>query len=79
MKTEIVLIIKNKSGTRTCRPTSHKNNDRPIALVNAASKLIEISIDEILETYLITHDHQFKFNARQFTEMCIFNVKNLVK
>ena len=48
MKTAIVPIIKNKKGD-----TSDKNNHRPIALVTAASKLFEICILEILETYLI--------------------------
>ena len=56
MKAAIVPIIKNKTGD-----TSDKTNYRPIALVNVASKLFEICILEILETYLITHDHQFGF------------------
>ena len=33
----------------------------------------------ILETYLITHDHQFGFKAKHSTDMCIFTVKTLVK
>ena len=74
MKTAIVPIIKNKTGD-----TSNKNNYRPIALVTAASKLFEICILEILETYLITHDHQFGFKAKHSTDMCIFTVKTLVK
>ena len=74
MKTAIVPIIKNKTGD-----TSDKNNYRPIALVTAASKLFEICILEILETYLITHDHQFGFKAKHSTDMCIFTVKTLVK
>ena len=74
MKTAIVPIIKNKTGD-----TSDKNNYRTIAFVTAASKLFEISILEILETYLITHDHQFGFKAKHSTDMCIFTVKTLVK
>ena len=74
MKTAIVPIIKNKTGD-----TSDKNNYRPIALVTVASKLFEICILEILETYLITHDHQFGFKAKHSTDMCIFTVKTLVK
>ena len=74
MKNAIVTIIKNKTGD-----TSDKNNYRPIALVTAASKLFEICILEILETYLIPHDHQFGFKAKHATDMCIFTVKTLVK
>ena len=73
MKTAIIPIIKNKTGD-----TSDKNNYRPILLVTAASKLFEICILEVLETYLITHDHQFGFMAKHSTFMCIFTVKTLV-
>ena len=48
MKTALVPIVKNKTGD-----TSDKNNYRPIAIVTAASKLFEICILEILDTYLI--------------------------
>ena len=58
---------------------SDKNNYRPIALVTAASKLFEICILEILETYLLTHDYQFGFKAKHSTDMCIFTVKTLIK
>ena len=51
--------------------TSFKNTNRLIALVTAASKLFEM-----LQTYLITYDHQFGFKA---TDMCIFTIKILVK
>ena len=74
MKTAIVPIIKNKTGDN-----SDKNNYRSNTLVTAASKLLEICILEILETYLITHDHQFGVKAKHSTDMCIFTVKNLVK
>ena len=65
---------KNKTGD-----TSDKNNYRPIALVSAASKQLEICILEILEAPLITHGHQFGFKANHPTEMCIFTVKTFVK
>ena len=74
MKTALVLIIKNKTGD-----TSDKNNYRPIALVTAASKNFEICILEVLELYLITHDHQFGFKSKHSTDMCIFTVKSIVK
>ena len=51
MKTSLVPIISSKTGD-----SSDKNNYRPIALLTAASKLFEICILEILETYLVTTD-----------------------
>ena len=74
MKTALVPIIKNKTGD-----TSDKNNYRPIALVTAASKIFEICILEVLEMYLITHDHQYGFKSKHSTDMCIFTVKSIVK
>ena len=74
MKTALVPIIKNKTGD-----TSDKNNYRPIALVTAASKIFEICILELLEMYLITHDHQFGFKSKHSTDMCIFTVKSIIK
>ena len=74
MKTAMVPIIKNKT-----EDTNDKNNYRPIALVTAASKLFEICILEILETYLLTHDYQFGFKAKHSTDMCIFTVKTRIK
>ena len=72
----MVPIIKNKT-----RDTSDKNNYRPIALVTAASKLFEICILDVLETYLLTHDYQFGFKSKHSTDMCtsIFTVKSLIK
>ena len=69
------MLIKNKPGD-----TSDKNNYRKIAIVTAAFKLFKICILEILDTYLITHDHQFGFKSKHHsTDMCIFTVKNVIK
>ena len=70
MKTALVPIIKNKTAD-----TSDKNNYRPIALVTAASKIFEICILEVLEMYLITHDHQFGFKSKH--SLSIFMVKSI--
>ena len=48
-------------------------------MVTAASKLFEICILEILDTYLTTHDHQFGFKSEHSTDMCIFTVKSVIK
>ena len=70
VKTAIVPIIKNKTGD-----TSDKNNYRPSAFVTATSKLFEMCLLEILQMYLITHDHQFGFRTKHSADMCIFTVK----
>ena len=67
-------IAKNKTGD-----TNDKNNYRTIAIITAASKLFEICILKILDTYLITHDHQFGFESKHSTDMCKFIVKNVIK
>ena len=73
VKTALVPIIENKTGD-----TSDKYNYSPIALVTTASKILEICILEVLEMYLITHDHQFGFKGKHSTDMCIFTVKSIV-
>ena len=62
MKTAIVPIIKNNTGN-----TSNKNNYRPIALVTAASNIVELCLPIILKDYLVTHDQQLvlKENIQQ--------------
>ena len=74
MKTAIVPIIKNKTGD-----SSDKGNYRPIALVTACSKIFEICLLKMLEIYLNTHDHQFRFESQHATDMCIFTVKSVIK
>ena len=74
MKTALVPIIKNKTSD-----TSDTNNYRPIALVTAASKFFEIYILEVLEMYLIIHDHQFGLKRKHSTDMCIFTLKSIAK
>ena len=74
MKTAIMPIIKNKTGD-----TSDKNNYRPIALVQATSKIFKLCLSEILENCLFTHDQQFGFKSKYSTDFCIFTVKSVSK
>ena len=74
MKTALVPIVKNKTGD-----TSDKNNYSPIAIVTAASKLFKIGILETLDTYLITHEHQFSSKSKHSTDICILTVKSVIK
>ena len=52
---------------------------RPIALVTACSKIFESCLLKMLEHYLETHDHQFRFKSQYATDMCIFTVKSVIK
>jgi hypothetical protein len=74
LKSAIVPIIKNKSGD-----SSDKNNYRPIALVTALSKIFEICLIAIMNTFLCTHDNQFGFKSGHSTDLCIYAVKSNVK
>ena len=74
MKTTIVPITKNKTGD-----SSDKNNYRPIVLVTACSKTLEICLLGMPEQYLHTYDHQFGFKKQHSTDMCIFTVKSVIK
>ena len=40
--------------------------------------ILDICILEVLEMYLITHDHQFGFKSKHSTDVCIFMVKSIV-
>ena len=54
MKTIIIPLTKNKSGD-----TIDVNNYRPIPLVTVASKICEIILLDLIESYLSTTDNQF--------------------
>ena len=66
MRLQLHLSLKVRLGT----PVTKIFTD-PIALVTAASKLFQICILEILETYPITHDHQNGFKA-SILQTCVF-------
>ena len=74
MKTAIVPILKNRQGD-----TSDKNNYRPIAIVTAMSKILELCIMKLIETHLFTSDNQFGFKRQHGTDLCIFTVKSAIK
>ena len=59
MKTAIVPIIEIKTGN-----SSDKNNYRPIDLVTACSKIIEL--------YLDTHGNQFGFKKNNIRQTCVY-------
>ena len=69
-RTAMVPIIKNKTGD-----TSDKNNYRPIALVTVASKLFEICILDVLETYFVTHGDHLRSKSKHYTDMCFLVLK----
>ena len=48
------------------------NNYRPIALVNIASKKIEMIMLDVMEPFIVTCDNQFGFKKKHSTEHCIY-------
>ncbi len=74
MKTIIVPLIKNKMGD-----LSDKNNYRPIALVTAVSKVLEIVILNRIECYIDTGCNQFGFKKKHATDICIYSLKNTIR
>ena len=76
MKTSIIPILKNKNGD-----TSDKNNYRPIAIVNAMSKLFELCLTKILDEYLCTSENQtvWLFMKKHTTNLCMHTVKSVIK
>ena len=74
MKTSIIPILKNRNGD-----SSDKNNNRPIAIVTAMSKLFELCLSKLLDTFLVTSDNQFGFKRKHATDLCIYTVKSVIK
>ena len=74
MKTSIIPILKNRNGD-----SSDKNNYRPIAIVTAMSKLFELCLSKLLDTFLVTSDNQFGFKRKHATDLCIYTVKSVIK
>ena len=69
MKTIIIPLVKNKSGD-----TSDIKNYRPIALVTVASKIFEIILLELTESYLDTTDNQLGFKKGHYADHCIYEL-----
>ena len=74
MKTIIVPLVKNKTGNM-----SDKNNYRPIALVTAASKILELVLLNNIESFIDTKHTQFGFKRKHATDLCIYSLKNVIQ
>jgi hypothetical protein len=74
MNTIIVPLVKNKAGNM-----SEKNNYRPIALVTAASKILELVILNHIECFINTSSTQFGFKRKHATDLCIYSLKNTIQ
>ena len=74
MKTSIIPILKNINDD-----TSDKNNYRPIVIVTAMSKIFELCLTKMLDTYLWTSDNQFGFKKKHATDLCTYKVKSVVE
>ena len=67
MYTIIIPLIKNKSGD-----TIDINNYRPIPLATVTSKICEIILLDLTESYLSTTDNQFGFKTGHSADHCIY-------
>jgi hypothetical protein len=74
MLSAVMPIVKNKTGD-----TGDKNNYRPIAIVNACSKIFESVLLNIIDDYLGTHDNQFGFKQKHSTDLCIYTLKSVIE
>jgi exonuclease III len=74
LKTIIVPLVKNKTAD-----LNDKSNYRPIALVTASSKILELILLEIIDKHISTSDNQFGFKKHLGTDMCIYTLKNVVE
>ena len=66
-------IIKDKSGK-----INSSDNYRPIALASILSKVLERTILNRLEQFVLTADNQFGFKPKHGTDMCIFALKEIL-
>lgn len=73
LETVLVPIIKDKKGIVT-----NKDNYRPIAIANVASKIVEMLILLKYENYLTSSENQFGFKKKSSTDMCIFLLKEVI-
>ena len=74
MKTITIPLVKNKSGDK-----SDINNYRPIALVTVASKIFEIILLELMQSYLDTTDNQFGFKKGHYADHCIYELTYVIQ
>ena len=56
-----------------------KNNYRPIALITAASKLMELVLLNNMEVCIKSHHNQFGFKSKHVTDMFIYSLKILIQ
>ncbi len=69
----IMPIIKDKSGK-----INSSDNYRPIALASILSKVLERTILNRMEQFILTSDNQFGFKPRHGTDVCIFALKEIL-
>ena len=73
MTTIIIPLVKNKTGN-----LNDRNNYRPIALVSACSKILELVLLGFIEDAIDTSDSQFGFKSKHGTDMCVYALKNTI-
>ena len=56
ISSDIIPVIKNKTGD-----TSDKGSYQPIAIVLSCLKILESILLDMIDDYLVIHEHQFGF------------------
>ena len=76
IKTSIIPILKK---TETVTPVTKIIIVTVIAIFTAMSKLFELCLSKLLDTFLVTSDNEFGFNRKHATDLCIYTVKSVIK
>ena len=74
IKTSFIRILIYKNGD-----TSANSNYRPIAIVEAMSKVFELCLSRIMDVYLFMSDNQFGFKQKHSTDLRIYTVKSIIE
>ena len=74
METVIVPILKDSKGLVT-----DKDNYRPVAVTNVASKVFELLLLRHLQDLLYTENNQFGFKPKHGTDMAVFTLKQIIE
>ena len=74
MTTSFIPILQNKNGD-----TSAKNNNRPIAIVTAMSKIFELCLATIMDAHLVTSDNQLGYKKAFYGLMFIRLIKSIIQ
>ena len=59
--------------------SNDKSNSRPICLSKICSKILEVELVKIINTFLQSSSNQFGFKPKHGTKLCVFAFKELLR